>query len=66
VWCGFFLLNGSIALATTLWGTEAQWALYNGAIAYVLMGVIAAVEWLVRQRVRGSAAAVPMTGGPHA
>lgn len=53
VWCAFFLLNGCIALATALWGTEAQWTLYNGAIAYVLMGVIAAIEWLVRKRVRG-------------
>lgn len=69
VWCAFFLLNGSMALATALWGTEAQWTLYNGAIAYVLMGLIAAVEWLVRKRVRGqhgkpAAALVP--GGPHA
>ncbi len=68
VWCGFFLLNGSIALATALWGTEAQWSIYNGAIAYVLMGVIAAVEWLVRQRVRGERRqhrAAPLPGGPH-
>ena len=53
VWCAFFLVNGGIALATALWGTEAQWTLYNGGIAYVLMGLIAAVEWLVRKRVRG-------------
>lgn len=53
VWCAFFLINGSIALYTAGWGTEAQWTLYNGAISYVLMGVIAAIEWLVRQRVRG-------------
>lgn len=53
VWCAFFFFNGSIALATALWGTEAQWALYNGAVSYVIMGVIAAVEWVVRQRVRG-------------
>jgi len=53
VWCTFFLINGSMALYTAVWGTEAQWALYNGAISYALMGVIAAIEWLVRQRVRG-------------
>lgn len=53
VWCAFFLINGCIALYTVLWGTDAQWTLYNGAISYVLMGVIAAVEWLVRKRVRG-------------
>lgn len=59
VWCAFFLVNGGIALATALWGTEAQWALYNGAIAYVLMGVIAGAEWVVRRRVRAQ------QGVPH-
>lgn len=52
VWCLFFVLNGSIALGTAIWGTDAQWTLYNGGISYVLMGVIALVEWLVRRRVR--------------
>lgn len=60
VWCVFFLMNGCIALATALWGTEVQWALYNGAIAYVLMGVIATAELLVRRRVRAR------QGVPHA
>lgn len=60
VWCAFFLVNGCIALATAVWGTEAQWTLYNGGIAYALMGLIAGVEWLVRKRVRGQ------HGVPHA
>ncbi|RZA16076.1 MAG: hypothetical protein EOP93_15800, partial [Lysobacteraceae bacterium] len=34
VWCGFFVLNGGIALWTALRGSDATWALYNGAIAY--------------------------------
>ncbi len=51
-WCGFFLVNGSIAAATSLWGTDAQWALYNGGIAYGLMGVFAGAEYLVRLRVK--------------
>ena len=54
-WCGFFLINGSIAAATSLWGTDAQWALYNGGIAYGLMGLFAGVEYLVRLRVKRSA-----------
>jgi uncharacterized membrane protein len=53
VWCAFFLINGGIALGTALWGTDVQWTLYNGAISYLIMGLIAAVEWVVRQRVRG-------------
>lgn len=52
LWCGFFVVNGSIALATALLGSDAAWALYNGLIAYLLMGALFIAEWLVRQRVR--------------
>ncbi len=51
VWCGFFAFNGMIALATALWASERIWALYNGLVAYLLMGVLFAGEWLVRRRV---------------
>jgi uncharacterized membrane protein len=50
VWCGFFLLNGSIALATALFASDALWALYNGLIAYLLIGLLVAGEWLLRPR----------------
>lgn len=52
VWCAFFILNGCISLTTALWASEAVWALYNGLIAYVIMGILFAGEWLVRQRVK--------------
>ena len=52
VWCGFFVLNGALALATALWMSDRAWALYNGLIAYGLIGLLFGVEWLVRQRVR--------------
>jgi uncharacterized membrane protein len=52
VWCVFFVINGSIALGTALWATEAQWSLYNGVIAYLLMGVLFAGEYLVRLKVK--------------
>jgi uncharacterized membrane protein len=51
VWCAFFALNAAAAAAVGLWGDDAQWALYNGLIAYGLMGALFGVEWLVRQRV---------------
>lgn len=51
VWCGFFVLNGTIAAATALWASDAVWALYTGGIAYALMGLLFGGEWLVRQRV---------------
>lgn len=50
VWCGFFVLNGGIALWTALRASDAAWALYNGGIAYVLIGALLAGEWLLRPR----------------
>jgi len=52
VWCGFFVLNGSVALVTALWASDATWALYNGLISYCLMGCLFAGEWLVRRKVK--------------
>lgn len=52
VWVAFFLVNGSVALWTAVWGTDAQWALYNGAIAYGLAGALFALEYLVRRSLR--------------
>ena len=53
VWCGFFVLNGALALATALWMSDRAWALYNGLIAYGLIGLLFGVEGQVRQRVTG-------------
>ncbi|MDB6048042.1 MAG: hypothetical protein JWR17_788 [Pseudomonas sp.] len=55
VWCLFFLGNGLIAAALTLWAPLSWWTLYNGLISYGLMGLLFAGEWTVRQRVRGRA-----------
>lgn len=52
VWCSFFLLNGGLALATALWASEQVWALYNGLIAYALIGTLMGAEWLLRRRLR--------------
>jgi uncharacterized membrane protein len=58
VWCGFFVGNGALAAATALWSSDAQWALYNGLVAYVLMGALFSAEWIVRQRVMAGSAHV--------
>ncbi|WP_373375786.1 hypothetical protein [Cupriavidus nantongensis] len=56
-WCLFFFINGSVAAATALFASNRVWALYNGAIAYVLIGAMFAAEWLVRRQVlRGTRA----------
>jgi uncharacterized membrane protein len=55
VWCVFFLLNGLAAAVTALWCDFAVWSLYNGVIAYVLIGLLMAVEYGVRIRTQGYA-----------
>ena len=57
VWCGFFVVNGLVAVATALWASTAVWTLYNGLLSYVAMGALMGGEWLVRQRVRARIAA---------
>ena len=54
IWCVFFVFNGALALATALWASDRVWALYNGGIAYLLIGGLFGIEWLVRQRVRAA------------
>lgn len=51
VWCAFFVVNGLVALYTALWASYAIWSLYNGLIAYGLMGLLFGGEYLVRRRV---------------
>lgn len=53
VWALFFLLNGLVVVALNLWAPLSWWLLYTGLLSYVLIGLLAAAEWLVRQRVRG-------------
>lgn len=51
-WCFFFLINASIAAMTVFFMSSQAWMLYNGVIAYVLIGLMFSIEWLIRQRVR--------------
>jgi uncharacterized membrane protein len=44
VWCVFFLVNGGVILWLALQAPIAQWALYTGLVAYLLVGVLFAAE----------------------
>jgi len=59
VWCRFFAGNGLIAWYTAVFTSFDTWALYNGGIAYALIGTIFAIEWLIRRRLK-------KTGSAHA
>lgn len=50
VWCAFFIANGTVAAWTALYASRDNWAIYNGLIAYLLMGMLFAGEWLLRRR----------------
>ena len=52
VWAVFLAGNAAISAATGRWGTLAQWTLWNGLLAYLLMGALFAGEWLLRRRLR--------------
>lgn len=49
LWCGFFLLNGSLALGLALSGNLEGWVLYTGLVAYLLMGSLFLSEFVYRQ-----------------
>ena len=52
VWCLFFIANGCVSLATAMWASDRVWAVYNGLVSYVLMGLLFVGEWLMRKRMR--------------
>lgn len=54
VWVGYFVVNASIASGLALWAPLSWWTLYTGLIAYLLMGLLFAGEWLARQRIRNA------------
>ena len=53
-WCILFLCLGAVSLYTHFLGDMKIWMLFNGFIAYLLIGFFAGVELLIRQRVKAS------------
>lgn len=51
VWTAFLSVHLAVTLAT-VFASHEVWAVYNGLVAYVLMGILFAGEWLVRRRMR--------------
>lgn len=52
VWVVFLFLHFLVTLATVIAPLEI-WAIYNGAIAYILFAMMFAGEWLCRCKVKG-------------
>lgn len=49
IWSGFFVFNGGIALVLSVWGPFSWWALYNGLIAYLMIGLLSGGEYVYRK-----------------
>lgn len=52
IWCVFFSFNIAISVITIYFNLLDYWALYNGLVSYILMGILMAGEWIVRQYVK--------------
>ena len=52
VWCAFFVINGSISLYTAMFTSLEVWMMYNGFLSYLLMGLLMAVEFIIRLKVK--------------
>jgi uncharacterized membrane protein len=52
VWIAFLAGNATVSAATAVWGTLAQWTLWNGLLSYLAMGTLFAGEFLVRRTIR--------------
>lgn len=48
LWCVFLAANGSVAAYTAWFASRGVWALYNGLIAYLLIGAMLGGERLYR------------------
>lgn len=59
-WCVFFVVNGTTALLLALYADLQAWALYNGLIAYALMGAMFSVEYIFRRLQFGRCGAGPI------
>ncbi|QIR13303.1 hypothetical protein [Shewanella aestuarii] len=48
IWCGLFVFNGLMALYTAMATDITIWTIYNGLIAYLLIGGLLGGEWIYR------------------
>jgi len=49
VWCGLFVVNGTIACVLASLGRIEAWTLHTGVLSYVAMGVLGATEYVIRK-----------------
>ncbi len=60
VWCVFFCCNATIATLLAWLAPLSWWAAYTGIVAYVLMGLLGATEYVLRKSRFGRFGAGPV------
>jgi uncharacterized membrane protein len=53
VWTAWLSVNALVALVLAIFGSDAAWALWTGVIAYLIMGLLFAGEFVLRRVVIG-------------
>jgi len=48
VWTVFFAFNALMCVALAVWSDDRWWALYNGVIIYLMIGLITTLEYIYR------------------
>ncbi|MGB3052056.1 MAG: septation protein IspZ [Polyangiales bacterium] len=66
IWCGFFSLNAVAAAALAFLAPLEWWTLYNGLIAYGLVALMFAIEFVLRHFKFGRAPAKALPAQPSA
>lgn len=49
VWTAFFAVNAFVCTVLAIWGSGFWWALYNGVVIYVIMGLLVIGEYVYRR-----------------
>lgn len=60
LWCAFFLANGAACAWFALYASTWAWTLYTGFVSYLLIGVLFAIEFVVRSWRFGRYAGTPV------
>ena len=47
-WCWFFVANGAVSAWLAIRGSTWAWTVYSGFVAYLLIGLVFAIEFFVR------------------
>ena len=48
IWTAFFAFNAIVCITLSIFGNNAQWALFNGIVIYLMIGILVIAEYIYR------------------